>query len=121
MNAPAAASRRSPRTDLDALVLEEIEALRRSPPPLRQAPPKPFGGFASDEEFLVCAMRYLAVHSDPGALLARLSSRFHVAAEPKPAGPATTDEEAPAGAGPGEEVPAAPCGPVAGVEEETRP
>ena len=92
------ASRRSVRAGLDALVLEEIEALGASLPPLRHPAPAPVRIFASDEEFLLAALRYLAAHADPGALVARLSAGF----EAGPTPPAATDEEAsgPDAAGP---------------------
>ena len=120
MHAPAsaAASRRSPWAGLDALVLEEIEALR-TPPPLRRMPPAPAPAFASDDEFLVSALRYLAGHADPAGLVARLSAGFQLATA-EPESPAASDEEAPAAAAPDEAgAAAAPDRPVA--EEEDRP
>jgi hypothetical protein len=99
MHAPhAAASRRSHWTGLDALVLEEIEALQTSAPRLRHARPAPFAGFASDEEFLMGALRYLAVHPDPGALVARLAAGFQAAPKDEAEGPSGAGEAAAAAA-----------------------
>ncbi|HEX8224382.1 MAG TPA: hypothetical protein VF605_11260 [Allosphingosinicella sp.] len=124
MHAPAsaAASRRSPWAGLDALVLEEIEALRTPPPPLRRVPPAPAPAFASDDEFLVSALRYLAGHADPAGLVARLSAGFQLATA-EPESPAASDEEAPAAAAPDEAgAAAAPDRPVADAAgEEDRP
>lgn len=118
MNATAAVSRRSPWAGLDALVLEEIEALR-APPPRREPPaPAPARGFSSDEDFLMSALRYLAGHPDPAALVARLSAGFQLAATTEPEGPAAPEE----GAREDSEAAAAPDGPVADdMEEEDRP
>ncbi|HEY0413255.1 MAG TPA: hypothetical protein VGD66_08935 [Allosphingosinicella sp.] len=62
---------RPPRTawrDLDALVLEEVEALSRPSPTLEiVAPP-----FACDEDFLARSSAYFAGHDNPEALLERL-------------------------------------------------
>jgi hypothetical protein len=89
----AAASRRSLWAGLDALVLEEIEALRTSPPPLRRPAPVAAPDFASEEEFLMRTLRYLAGHPDPAALVASLSAGFPPAPDPEPKGSAATGEE----------------------------
>ena len=60
---------RSVWADLDALVLEEVEALR-----IEEAPPPP--RFESDEDFLVRTLAYLAEHPDPSALVERLRKGF---------------------------------------------
>ena len=103
----AAASRRSLWAGLDALVLEEIEALRTSPPPLRRPPSAPAPDFASDEEFLVRTLRYLAGHPDPAALVASPSAGVPPPPAPEPE---PEPEPAPEGAtGTGEEPAAAPA------------
>ena len=63
---------RSAWADLDALVLEEVEALDAE---ARIAPGRP-RGFDSDDDFLVRALTYLADHDDPIGLIARLRDGF---------------------------------------------
>jgi hypothetical protein len=117
MHAPAAAvSRRSLWAGLDALVLEEIEALRKAPP--LRPPPAPATGFASDEEFMVRTLRYLAVHPDPAALVASLSAGFPPAPEAESGSAATIDEEPAAAAVSSEEASDPPGEPAAGEGEE---
>lgn len=84
--------------DLDALALEEEQALRAEA--AAPAPPPPGAGspFASDEEFLVRAVAHLAAHPEPSALLNRLSEPF--APQPRRAEaahtqPPATDAEEP--------------------------
>lgn len=78
MNAPAATpSRRSYWSGLDVLVLEEIDALAAASRPGRRPPPPAAGAdFASDEDFLVRNLRFLAGHADPASLVASLSAAF---------------------------------------------
>ncbi|MEA3066367.1 MAG: hypothetical protein QOJ27_2828 [Sphingomonadales bacterium] len=62
--------RRTAWEDLEALVLEEVEALSRPSPAVEiVAPP-----FACDEDFLARASAYFAGHDDPEGLLERLCS-----------------------------------------------
>ena len=62
--------RRAAWDDLDALVLEEVEAASRTSARLGAVAP-PFG---SDEDFLALAAEYLAAHEDPRGLLERLGA-----------------------------------------------
>jgi hypothetical protein len=62
--------RRGAWDDLDALVLEEVEAAARASP-MPRAAAAPFG---SDDEFLARASAYFAGHDDPERLLERLCS-----------------------------------------------
>ena len=57
--------------DLDALVLEEVEALRADPPRLAEAL-----AFGSEEEFMVRASAFLAGHDDREQIIERLRVRL---------------------------------------------
>jgi len=73
MYASPAPRSRSVWADLDALVLEEVNALRTEPEaPAETAAPD----FASEEDFVSRVAAYLRGHEDREALLARLSGQL---------------------------------------------
>jgi hypothetical protein len=86
MDVSQAMQPRSVWADLDALVLEEMEALRAGPDR-----PEDALGCASDDAFIVRASVHLRGHPDPEALLKRLCAElglFQSSGEAPPAGEA---------------------------------
>jgi hypothetical protein len=71
MHAQTATLPHSVLADLDALVLEEVKALRADPSPRSEAPP-----CGSDEEFMARASAYLKDHDDPERVIERLRSEL---------------------------------------------
>ena len=71
MYAQTAPLPRSVWADLDALVLEEFDAIQAE-----LAPPRPRREFDSDEDFVIRAIAYLVGHADPAALMERIASGF---------------------------------------------
>jgi hypothetical protein len=97
MYASPAPRSRSVWADLDALVLEEVNALRTDPPAAAEAP-----AFASEEDFVACVAAYLRGHDGREALLERVSALL---VPDEPARDADPGEES-AGAPPDEPDPA---------------
>lgn len=98
MDVPQTSRSRSLWADLDALVLEEVDALRAGPHRPAEAP-----DFASEEAFLARASLYLRGHPDPEALVERLRIALAPDAPAGDAPPAAGDEPPPAQSG-GEEA-----------------
>lgn len=71
MDVPQALHSRSVWADLDALVLEEVEALRAGRHHPAEAPP-----FASEEEFFARVSLYLRGHPNPESLVERLCAEL---------------------------------------------
>lgn len=84
---------RSVWADLDALVLEEMNALRQGPDLPPQPPP-----FASDADFSARVGAYLRGHDDPQGLIERLGADLDLFKRPAdPPAPAPPENgEAPA-------------------------
>jgi hypothetical protein len=111
----SASSARSVWADLDALVLEEVNALQAAPEAGPEAP-----DFASAEDFSARAAAFLRGHPDPESLVEALCAElglFRLPEEKRPdpppeagpahaaaeARPAPDDPDAPRAAGAGEE------------------
>jgi hypothetical protein len=87
MDVPQAMQTQSIWADLDALVLEEMEALRAGPDRPDEAP-----GIGSDDDFIFRASAHLRRHPDPEALVQRLCVElglFQPPGEAPPAGEAS--------------------------------
>ena len=95
MDAPTPPRSRSVWADLDALVLEEVDALRAGPDLPIETP-----GFASEEDFAARAAAYLRGHEQPEAVIGRLRIDLGLSEPP---------EEAPVCPVPGPDEPAAPA------------
>lgn len=92
--------------DLDALVLEEVNALDAV-----EAPPPEVLAFSSEDEFLAQAIAYLRQREDPLRLIAALTGELGLAAAPEPEladEQFELDDVPPAPAPPAEAGPAAP-------------
>ena len=79
MHAQTATSRYSAWADLDAIVLQEVDALSNRP-----AGPPVAADFASDEEFVDRVSAYLRDHEEAEALVERLSSELGLFRRPEP-------------------------------------
>lgn len=82
--------RRSAWDDLDALVLEEVEAASRASP----ATPAPLD---CDEDFLARASAHFAAHEEPEALLERLCRLPGLLRRQEPEAPTAAEPDRPAG------------------------
>jgi hypothetical protein len=78
---------RSLWADLDALVLEEVDALRAGPNRPAEAP-----AFASEDDFVARVSAFLRGHGDPEALVERLCTDLGLFKPPRDASPATCEE-----------------------------
>ena len=74
--------------DLDALVLEEVEALRAGPPRV----PEPLA-FGSEEEFVARASAFLMGRENPDQLIERLRAHLHLSSAQDAAVPDTHEEQ----------------------------
>ena len=81
MDEPISPPPRSAWADLDALVIEETEALRQGP----ERPPEP-PPFASDDDFSARAGAWLRGHADPQGLLERLAADLDLLRRPADSG-----------------------------------
>ena len=90
MDAPTPPRSRSAWADLDALVLEEVDALRAGPNLPVETP-----GFASEEGFIARAAAYLRGRDDPEAVIGRLRLDLGLSgpAEQAPASPVPDPQE----------------------------
>jgi len=79
MHAQTATSRYSAWADLDAIVLQEVDALSNRP-----ARPPAAADFASDEEFVDRVSAYLRDHEEAEALVERLSKELGLFRRPEP-------------------------------------